>query len=475
MQTKKIKNFNNYLILFLFIFLGGLILSGVAFYNGYPMITPDSKEYISGGFTNAVKWMKRPIEYGYFVYVFSLAQSLWYVVIAQSTILSYLIFRLFRMFLKSKNNALFLAIIFFLVLYTGVSWYASQIMADIFTSIAFLSVLILLFYKTKNHVELILLSILLLFSILTHNSHYPLFTVLLVLSAVFFFTIKWFRRRVIKNQFIIVAAIIVGAWLMGPFINFIISKNFTMNTHGHVFISGRLLENGILEQVLEDECKKPNNDLCFCKYQGEFPSYRGNYIWTKKSPLRKCGGWYKMEEELNYLIKQSFTKPRYIAWHIKSVFTNTMRQLTQFKIGYLLNQNKEAEPRLKEYFEHEFKEYKVARQGSFKLDWGASNKRQATVMIITVFALLYLFARNLVKKMDKRDLAVLIMIATFLILDAGLPSSLSGVSQRYFGKVIWLLPFYTIFIGIKYRVMIYSDFKQIFSKGKNSESSKTDG
>lgn len=282
MQTKKVKNFNNYFILFLFIFFGGLILAGIAFYNGYPLLTPDSKAYIASGFKNSIDGLKRPIEYGYFVYVFSLNQSLWYVVIAQSTILSYLIFRLFSMFLKSRNSALFLAILFFLVLFTGVSWYASQIMSDIFTSIAFLTVLILLFYKTKNHVELILLSILLLFSILTHNSHYPLFTALLVFTAVFFFTSKWFRKRVIKNQFIIVAAIIVGAWLTGPFINFIISKNFTMNTHGHVFISGRLLENGILEQVLEDECKNPDNNLCFCKYQGQFPSFAGSYIWKKK-------------------------------------------------------------------------------------------------------------------------------------------------------------------------------------------------
>ena len=470
MQPNNMKNSNYYLILFLFILIGGLILSGVAFYNGYPLITSDSKEYISGGFTNAVKWMKRPIEYGYFVYVFSLKQSLWYVVIAQSIILSYLLFRLFRNFLKSRNNALFLAVLLFLVLYTGVSWYASQIMSDIFTSIAFLTIIILLFYKSKNLVELILLSALLLFSLLTHNSHYPLFTGILVFSAVFFFTIKWFRRKVFKHQFIIVATIIIGAWLAGPFVNYLISQKFTMNTHGHVFISGRLLENGILEQVLEDECKKSDQDLCFCKYQGEFPSYRGNYIWRKNSPLRKCGGWYKMEDELNYLIQQSFTKPRYIVWHIKSIFTNTMRQFTQFRIGFLLNKNKEAETKLKNYFKHEFKEYKVSKQGSFKLDWEASNKRQTKVMIISVFAILYLFSRRLDKNMDKRDLAVLIMIATLFLLDAGLPSSLSGVSHRYFGKVIWLLPLYTIFVGIKYRAIIYSDFKQIFSKGKNSRS-----
>lgn len=174
-----------------------------------------------------------------------------------------------------------------------------------------------------------------------------------------------------------------------------------------------------------------------------------------------------MEDELNYLIQQSFTKPRYIAWHIKSIFTNTMRQFTQFKIGFLLNQNQAAEQKLKNYFKHEFKEYKISKQGSFKLDWESSNKRQTTFMIITVFVLLYLFTRKLVKNMDKSDLAVLIMIATFLILDAGLPSTLSGVSHRYFGKVIWLLPLYTILVGIKYRVIIFEDFKKIFSNKPN--------
>ncbi|MDP3929784.1 MAG: hypothetical protein Q8R57_12235, partial [Bacteroidota bacterium] len=117
-----------------------------AFFNGFPLLYSDTGAYIASGFEGKVP-LDRPITYGLFLRHASLAHSLWFVVLAQSIIVSALLWVVFTHFLGSGKRAAiwFLALVFGLNLISSLPWISGMLMADIFTPISFLLLYILMF------------------------------------------------------------------------------------------------------------------------------------------------------------------------------------------------------------------------------------------------------------------------------------------------------------------------------------------
>src|ERR1044071_8868647 len=103
--------------------LAALVLMCAAFYNGFPLVYADTGTYIHSGFTLETPW-DRPLLYGLFVRVFSLnGFSLWSVILAQSLIISWLVYECFRAFTRVERPAVYaFATLSLLACFTGVSW-----------------------------------------------------------------------------------------------------------------------------------------------------------------------------------------------------------------------------------------------------------------------------------------------------------------------------------------------------------------
>src|ERR1700722_3349962 len=122
-----------------------LLLLIPAFYNGYPLVNPDTATYLASGFKPETPF-DRPITYGLLIRLFSLnGLSLWLLVFAQAYIVSWLLFKVFRNLAGDGPYILkVLLTIFILSVFSSLSWIVSQVQPDVFTSIAFLcSILIL--------------------------------------------------------------------------------------------------------------------------------------------------------------------------------------------------------------------------------------------------------------------------------------------------------------------------------------------
>lgn len=101
MITKIIKlKWSNYIIYSIFLFFSAICFITPALFSGYPILTPDSTAYIDCGmdaYMNAV----RPIGYSIIVRLFSFKFSLWLVIIAQSVLLSMVLYRFIDLFLPN--------------------------------------------------------------------------------------------------------------------------------------------------------------------------------------------------------------------------------------------------------------------------------------------------------------------------------------------------------------------------------------
>ena len=128
----------------LFYLTGAILILAYAIYNGYPIIYHDLSTYVANGFDINTP-IDRPITYCLFVRVFSLnGLTLWTVVLMQSYIVSFLIFKLLRILFQGISSWIILLLILILSLFTGLSWTSSQVMPDIFTSVSVFIVLIVL-------------------------------------------------------------------------------------------------------------------------------------------------------------------------------------------------------------------------------------------------------------------------------------------------------------------------------------------
>lgn len=449
-----------------FIFLTTLIVCSAAILNGYPLMFSDSAGYISSGFEKNAG-MLRPIIYGLFIYVFSGKESLWYVLFIQSFILAYLLTRFSLLFLESKKYIYTIGVMIFLALFTGMSFYASQIMTDVFTSIAFLAIVLLLFYRRLLIPEQIFLYILLLFSILTHKSHFLLFSVFFVAVLVFYFSNSYMKRSIILRRFILVGIVIIGSWFSAPLVNYAYnSGKYKMQSAAHVFYMGRLTYTGMLQRILDDICdEKEGNKLCLCKYKNNLPESHGAFLWHAGSPLYRCGGWKNSEKEFNEIIKYSFSKPEYIAWHLKSSVFSYFRQIIEFNGSKIFYTYKSAERNISKHFKYERNQYVNSLQ--YNEQPGNSTflavfRAQYLLIILSVFFLLFIFGKKIIKRFSYQDRSIIIFVILILLINPAVTSIIAGVSERYQGKIIWLLPFVLLLLIYKYYNIIIQKFRSYF-------------
>lgn len=231
-----------------------LLLMIPCIYNAFPLVTSDSGTYIGSGLKGWVP-IDRPLFYGLFVGFLSFKQSLWYPIIAQNLILAYLLVQVYRYFLKTvKNGMVYFFVTLFICSLTGIAWYSAQLMPDIFVGIGFFC-MVLLLVKPIKKTELIILTIIYIISLITHNSHMLIFCMLtLVILVVVMMNIFSIRNVIpIKNVYYILI-ISIGSWIINPTINFIYEGKFKHSGSPYAFLVAKYAENGILTAYLKEKC-----------------------------------------------------------------------------------------------------------------------------------------------------------------------------------------------------------------------------
>ena len=280
---------------------GAALLMFAAFFNEFPLVTSDTGTYITSGFTLNVP-DDRPLMYGFFLRHISLWHSLWLVIIAQALLLAAVITIFIKNFCNRNISNIVLFFFFFLLAaFSGISWYCSQLMPDIFTSMGILAFSALLLTHLKRG-EKIFFAIILIFCGMVHNSNVLLFTLLLIFVMLtrFFPAGKQIHLKKIK-----LAAIFIGCtWLLTPSFHYIAGGKFSVGNGSYIFLMGRLVENGILEKFLEKNCG--NNEYKLCAYKDQLPNSAISFLWDfNNSPLYKTGGWIENKNEFKTIFWKS--------------------------------------------------------------------------------------------------------------------------------------------------------------------------
>lgn len=427
-----------------FVSIGAFFLMLDAFYNGFPIVYSDTSTYIASGLELETPF-DRPITYGLFLRLFSLnGLSLWFVVFFQAVILSYLIFLTIRLLTDEHSFLKFgLIAIICLSLFTGVSWTVSQLMPDIFTSIALLSGILILFEKTKRK-EIIVLYIFFFISVAMNISHILLFTLLLLLTFGLKKIILRKEKFPIRNKLhiTILFILIIGA---------VTTMGSAISKSKHVFFMGAMVEHGIAKQYLHEHCLTESYKLC--TYKDSLPSTFNDFVWKDNSPLYKIGGWQGTKEEFTDIIYGSLTESQYLGMHVRESCKASFKQLKHFDIGdgngSFLNGTPLFE-RIEKYFPGDLVYYSTSRQSQssfqFTFYW---NLLFRGIIVLSILLLVLLF--TVFKfRVSKLHIFIGILIFLSLLLNAWSNGTFSTVADRFGCKMIWLIPFIAIISLLKY-------------------------
>ncbi len=434
--------------LFGFWILGVIILISPALYNGYPLVYSDTGTYIESGMELYIP-IDRPIFYGLFIRIFSLNISLWFVIIFQSLMLLYILKSFTHLFIPNMKKVTFLILISSLIFFSGLGWYSSQIMPDVFTPIAIMGSIILLTNKNDSKTHLLLTIVITLIALVVHFSN-PL---IVLGTMTFMLFIKYLFKPYFNSihlvQFILPLSMIIGSVFIVFTVNYAVEGKFQLSKSSHVFLMGRMIDTGVLKSYLNENCK--DNDYVLCPYKDSLPESSRSLMWSNNSPLQKKG-WEANKEPYNEILNGIYTSPKHVGSFFINSLVNTFSQLLQNDIGsgiisdFYRSPNSPTYKRIQQYFNHEINAYRWSRQNGNlwkqSLDFTTISICYKFIYFFSFILLLVIItSKKIVRQLNDTILYLLVFAVSSIFFNALVVAFLSCVCDRFQARVSWLLPF----------------------------------
>lgn len=435
------------------LFIGTLCLLIPALYNHYPLVNPDTATYLASGFKPETP-VDRPITYGLLIRLSSLnGLSLWFVVFMQAFIVSWLVFKITKAVSGGRLYVLKgMVVVIFLSLCSSLSWIVSQVQPDVFTSVAYMCIILLLLNK-ENRKTNILLYVLFFVSVAVHLSHPVLFIVTLV-------CLFWFKRLFIdKNNYRFVNTRIVILMVLS--LVSIAIMGAALSKSRHVFFTGSLLEKGILKKYLDNNCAMKNYKIC--AYKDSLPASADDFWWSDNSPLYKIGGWKGTKAEFNEIDRDILTTPQYLWLYITATANQAWAQAGTFYIGdgnTVFPHGTNVNQRIAEYFPREVSQFDAGRQNNTEhilLALVPVNFLFIIVFYVCIACLVLLFFRW--RRLANEIKLLVVVCLSAIVLNNFDCAAFTVVNGRYGCKMIWLLPLCAVmfFMTIKRQKLLVNN------------------
>lgn len=413
-----------------------LLLLSMPLINGFPFTYPDTGTYLRSAFRIYVPY-DRPIWYGLFLRISSLGgTSLWGPVVAQASLSVFVLLRTLRHFGVAGAGRQVL-VVALLSWFTGISWYAGQLMPDIFTGIGALALMLLLIDKASLPLR-ISYGLLVVLAVLVHTSNLLTFTLVLLLAMVAFRAVPWARRR---N----VGVLVLACWPLLGALNVLVVGKAELGRGGHVFLTARLIDAGIMNDWLDEHCPDGSG---LCQYRGTMPATTNEFLWSPSSPLYAMGGWEATAKDYQGVVRSALTTPRLLVRFVGNSVNGAARQVVEWRVGAgfaspdLQDPNNPVHDMLLNTMEQDFPAFISSRQvtGDGTEGWLVlRDKVFFLVMLLSHLALLGLLLWRPAFLPPQWQSAALLVVAA-LLANALVCASLSMVADRFGSRLNWTVP-----------------------------------
>lgn len=161
--------------------LGAILMAWPAFYSGFPLMYPDSLEYIEAGRPVAAALLLghhssyygiRSLIYSLGILPFHPGETIWPIIAFQCLLTSWVLWLVFRSVAPEKSWIHFLILMAPLSLFSSLSWFGSFVMPDILGPDLYLCIFLLVFtHESLSRAERTLVYLTSWWSITSHATH----------------------------------------------------------------------------------------------------------------------------------------------------------------------------------------------------------------------------------------------------------------------------------------------------------------
>ncbi len=422
-----------------FLFLG-LFFCMPAFYNKFPLLFPDSHNYIVRGFTNTLD-DARTWFYSGFVRHVSLAELPWLIVWVQGMLLSITIYLMFRAFYQQQHHR-YLFVVYSLLLgsTTAASWHVSHLMPDIFTSIVIMNYCLLLLGHRLSRIEQATAFLLLVMGLGMHNMHFLIalgLTMLLLLGRLWKPWKPIYQQlRITYKRMALIVLCLVSSYLLVCSLHYTRANGLFMATRGSsIFLFARLCDFGIAQAYLDEHCEENATGICSAK---EELGQSIQFLWGDSYLNRNRGFHEDNQIYFSNYNKKILTTPKYLKQYIIRSVEATLMQLTTFE---------QEQPTSDEWIlaaiDNHYPVYSIAARSSLQGTKSYApaiinfkNALQMMVLLGALLALLYLFGGTN-NAIEYKAVALIIIMS--LLINAFIAGAASGVYPRYQSRIAWLI------------------------------------
>ena len=431
--------------------VSAMIMTLPAVSNGFPFVTWDSGTYLEA----AIKlWLPydRPIYYSIFAALCHWTLSPWPIVVVQALVVAYVV-RLVAISVFEIGSHFFTLLVTLLLTFGAtLPWFVGQITPDIFTSILFLAVTLVVFgwhrlREAERWFALGLIPVCVSF----HNSN-VIIAVGIVASISSLYLVGWRPGGfALKRSMQIVTALTLGVSALVA-TNLVARRSFVISPGASTFLFAKLLDDGPGFEVLEDECGTKNYSVC--TQIESLQEYRSKveknsdaplsdyFLWG--GPLEALGWFQRFEPEAKVLVRKAI---QHALWtQMKWSVQNARAQFVRVAPGDgLIPYASDVQPSIairQVFSTGVYSSYVTSQQNQGALDFKRINRVCFFALALAAAALL--FCATVSWRTDRLALYIAIFTVMFLITNAAVTGILSSVHDRYQSRVIWIVPLMAI-------------------------------
>ena len=404
-----------------------------ALWNGFPLIFPDTGGYLLRPLEGTLA-LGRSAVYGTFLAA-GLPLDFWPNVLIQAAGTVFVIRVLLRTHGLGGRPWLAVILVVALTAFTGLPWYVSLLMPEIWAGWAVLALYLLAFRRDAlGRVEMLTLGAMIVFAIASHMATLALCLGLIVCFALIRFAGPYIRMP--RPRLGVAATALVAGALLCPTANYLIADEFAFTPGGTTFVFGRLVQDGLITRYLDEHC--PDEQVSLCRYATALPKTADEWLWTRSSPIHQLGGWEAYTPESKRLILA--TLRLYPGQHLSTAVKAAIDQFLSFRTTFSVDPDDnfhvigtferilspEADAR-----------FLAARQQRDRLDVSVLNLAHVPVAAVSLalVAFIVAFGHPRVGPFTRARCATVLLA---LLGNATICGVLSNPNDRYQGRLVWL-------------------------------------
>jgi hypothetical protein len=404
-----------------------------ALWNGFPFVFFDTGAYVLEGLGHFFV-PERSAVYSLFLLYAGGRASLWTVALAQCLMTAFAVVEFARAVRPQTGLWEILTIGMALALFTSIAWCAGQIQPDCTTPILALALYPLAFRARQvGWLRGTLLVCVAAFTTGAHPSNLGLSAGLLAgVAAAKLAGLVW--RRLPRSTLLPpVLAFALGLGLVLT-ANYSLTHKLFVSRSGAIFLTARLMGDGIVKRTLDDIC--PVQHLRLCAYKDRLSPTADDWLWGTESPFNKLGRFKGTEKEYRIVAAESLR--RYPLTSLGTGLLVAFRQFWMFRTGDgYFPQQEVLDPEFRNFLPRQYKHYLEARQQRGVLRFADVNVVHYTLALLSLIWLAFVL-RSAVRRRQWERAALPAFVFLALIGNALVCGLFSGPHDRYQSRLIWL-------------------------------------